>query len=67
VSETANGPFLLSVDTDDKPGKAELVFVSFERRVFDMNDPEFVGQQFTLLDPNHPYAKLVKDVLEVET
>lgn len=64
---SANGPFLLQVDTDNMPGKLEMVFVRFERKLFDPKDPALVGKDFELLDPDHPYAKLIKDVLEVET
>jgi hypothetical protein len=52
---------LLSIDTQDMPGRVKVVTVEFHTHY--MPAKRFEETRFELLDPTHPHAGLIRKVL----
>lgn len=62
LMEKVSGPFMVSADTKEMPGKAKLLFVSFEEKIFPI-DQEFEERQFRLIDQSNPHVIALRKVL----
>lgn len=66
MTASVNGPFLIAIDTEDKPGKIELVFVRFERRIVDAAQFHEKPEVFDVMEHGDPYPQLLKRAMGIE-
>lgn len=60
--EKVAGPFMISADTEDMPGRVKLLFVTFHEEIV-VADKAFEARSFRLLDQRSPHAEKLRQVV----